>query len=209
MAGTPGRPRATAKQSLSDLLGDKPAEEKEKTPVTKQEEKKENSSENITPDSPTLDDVQESIKSGNHEGPSPDEEDESGDAPGDGIIREEYSDDDDDDVTHRRDAALSNEGVMSRVHKMNSPGMSILNTYSGGNDRVKHDQLDVVIKPLSDLVTKRERKIVDETGKSRLLHPDITEPAVPSEQAMVSRTVSDEHVYATPYDPENDPNNRR
>ncbi len=211
-----GRPRSTAKQSLSDILGDKPDEKETKkvdaslaSDNSNKESDKKDPAVNEPVDPVTLDDVQESIKSGNNKGPSPEEEDDSLDAPGDGIISEDYSDDDDDNVTHRREVALSNEGVLGRVHKMNPTGMTVLNTYSGGNDRVDHDELDVVVKPLSDIVTKRERKIVDETGKSRLLHPDITQPNVPSEQAIVYKTEVSEHVYATPYDPENDPNNRR
>lgn len=135
-------------------------------------------------------------------GPGPDEEDNSDQAPGDGIIKEEDVDDSE-DVRDRRDIALDDVGVLSRVHKMSPRGMTVLNSYSGGEDRINHGKVNVEVKPLTDVQVHREREIQDETGKSRLLHPDVTKPAIPSDQATVQGTYV-EHVYATPYDPEVD-----
>lgn len=171
---------------------------------TKEERKESDAELNPTVDAVEMDDVKSSLASGTHKGPSPEEEDNSDQAPGDGIIKEEDAEDDD-EVLDRREAALRDSAVLSRVHKMNSPGMTVLNTYSGGNEVIDHGEVNVTVKPLTDVVVKRERTIVDETGKSRLLHPDITTPYVPSEQAMIQQVVT-QHVYATPYDPDADPN---
>jgi hypothetical protein len=172
-----------------------------------EESDQEDADKNREVDPVTMDDVESSLSSSDHKGPDPDEEDETDEAPGDGIISEEDHEDTD-EVQHRRDVALTKEGVLSRVHKMSPAGMTILNTYSGGSEKIDHGVQDVVIKSLPEGDVKRTREISDETGKSRLLHPDITKPYVPSEQAMVTETVT-RHEYATPYDPENDPNNRR
>lgn len=158
---------------------------------------------NVVPDSVKVEDVESSLK----EKPDllpPDEEDESDRAPGHGIISEK--DHEDERETLKRDeAVVDTVGVMSRVHKMSPPGMTVLNSYSGGGETVIHDRLDVVVKPLSEAENRAHRVIEDETGKSRLLHPEVTRPTIPSEQATVQGTYQ-EHVYALPYDPDNDPN---
>lgn len=221
MAETPAK-KTPARQSLSDLVGNKeedkttstpakaapvksaPTASKEETQTTNDDDSKD-PAKNPTVEPVSMEEVKSSLSDKGSKGPSPEEEDESEDAPGDGIIKEEDADDDDDDVLDRRTDALQDVGVLSRVHKLSPPGMTRLNTYSGGSQIVDHGTTEVVVKPLADTVVKRERKIVDETGKSRLLHPDIVEPAVPSEQGMVTSTTSVHH-YAVPYDPDNDSN---
>lgn len=145
-------------------------------------------------------DVQDSLNA-NDDRVDPDEEDKSDTAPGHGIISEEDHKDDD----NEEEPAPMDLGVLSRINKMSPSGMTHLNTYSGGSETVIHDKKDVIVKPLAEAENKAQRVIQDETGKSRLLHPDIVEPAIPSEQATVQGTYKT-HVYATPVDPENDPN---
>jgi hypothetical protein len=127
----------------------------------------------------------------------PEDEDKSDTAPGHGIISEKIHEDDD----NEEEPASLDVGVRSRINKMSPPGMTHLTTHSGGSETIEHDRLDVVVKPLAEAENKAHRVIIDETGKSRLLHPEVTEPNVPSEQATVM-TTSKTHVYATPVDPE-------
>lgn len=224
MAETPGNKTPASKStrpSLSDLVGknedkekNKPSAtsakstsvaEKEDTQKANDEKNEKDPAENPKTEPVTMDEVQSALSDGGSKGPSPEDEDETEEAPGDGIIKEKDADNDGDEVLDRRNTALQDVGVLSRVHKLSPPGSVHLNTYSGGSQIVDHGTTEVIVKPLSDTVIKRERTIVDETGKSRLLHPEITNPAVPSEQAMVQTTGSVHH-YAIPYDPDQDPN---
>lgn len=212
---TPPAKKATPvkRNSLDSILGRSNDSEESKdvnadnsVSGSPEESNQKDSAKNPEVDVVTMDDVESSLSSSDHEGPDPEDEDETDEAPGDGIISEEDHEEND-EVQHRRDVALNKEGVLSRVHKMSPPGMTILNTYSGGSEKIDHGIQDVTVKPLPEGDVKRTREISDETGKSRLLHPDVTKPYVPSEQAMVTETVT-RHEYAIPYDPDNDPNNR-
>ncbi|HEY0770700.1 MAG TPA: hypothetical protein VGD31_10240 [Sphingobacteriaceae bacterium] len=198
MADTPAKKAAP---SLRDLTNKStPAKS---TPAKATSEKVDEEHANIVPEAVTEKEVASSLK----EKPDllpPDKEDESDRAPGHGIISEKDHEEDR-DVTHSGDVKVDTVGVLSRVNKMSPPGMTVLNTYSGGSETIIHDKQDVVIKPLSEAENRSHRVIEDETGKSRLLHPEVTRPTIPSEQATVQGTYQ-EHVYATPYDPNNDPN---
>lgn len=194
----------TNKSSTDKTPAKKTASAKATPASAKTSSVKEDSAEGTTtPTTATEDDVRDSLNA-KDERVTPEDEDKTDSAPGDGIISVKEHEEDNDDS----EEAPLELGVLSRVHKMSPPGMSHLNTYSGGSETVIHDKQDVVIKPLAEAENKSQRVIEDETGKSRLLHPDVVRPSIPSEQGTVMGTYQ-EHVYATPYDPDADPNIRR